>query len=171
MEKKPSRIPFGLKVAALLVLIALYPVLVVVFFKLIDIRLTVAFGMVFPLAIWPLIQKFASRRLYAIRWAYIKIVRMNKRPIVPVAQVLGLYALIFSPSLILAFISLILPWGAAMGIFFIPAVFLLIMFGCFHGSVWHDIEWRIKYYVLYIIGLLAVSCVTGVMVNFLLQLM
>ncbi len=169
MRNKSFRIPVGVKVALFLLSIAALPAGVCVLYHTLGAGPAVLYAMVFVLFTWPHMMRFGVRRLYAIRNAYVAIVRMDKKPIVPVGQVMGLYALIFSPSFLLTFISLALPWSAALGIFFIPAFALLCLFAFMHAGAWTEVGLKRVWYILYLVGLLLLTAGAGAIVNVLTQ--
>ncbi len=171
MEKKPPRIPAGLRIVLYMLFIVMDPVGVLLLFKTLGPAgpaASVAYGMVVTLFVWPFLMRYGVSRLYTMRNEYEMAIRADRVPVVSVPQVLGLYALIFSPAFMLAFLSLALPWGVAMGIFLIPAVLLLGFFGYMHAGAWTELGLRRIWYVLYILALLAVSSLAGAVVNVLL---
>ncbi len=114
----------------------------------------VAFAMCFTLFMWPMLLKSGAAKLRDIRREYFDIVRADATPHVSVPQILGLYALIFSPAFVLAFLAFIMPWGVgAIGILFIPSLVLYILFSVLHGTTWVDIGFKRIWYILYLFAM------------------
>ncbi len=166
MEKKPSRVPTPLKVILSILALLLDIVGVIIIFLIGFANLAVAFGMVFTVVIWPLLLNFGTQRLYTIRREYVEAVRADGTPTFSLPRVLGLYALIFSPPMVYAWLSFALPWSiAASGIFFVPSVVLTIVFGMRHSSVWLDIGLRRCWYILYLAALIITATLLGVLLR------
>ncbi len=125
------------------------------------VMLAVYIGVPAVMLYWPLIIRYVAKRLGAIRLKFVAAVRADTPMTVPVARVMLLYAILFSPGLGLGYLGFALPWDNTALLFYIPAVFLVVIFGCFHSRVWTDLELPLWGYVLYLAGLLIASAVLG----------
>ncbi len=122
-------------------------------------------GIVVVMVLLPYTIRCAAQRLNKIRIDAVAAIRADKKPEISVGRVLCNYLLIFLPAYILAFGGAVLPYKRVGGILLVPAIALTIAFGIWHGSLWADLGWKRRYYILFLILPLALAACLGLVVR------